>query len=200
MTVRPGVVVVSGHMVDTPDRPQPRFPPERVPRVAGEVQSALERWDVGPGTTLVTGGARGADIVAAEAARARGARLRLVLACRPDDFVKDSVALPGTDWKERFYALLGQADVEVVPARTTRMSTSARTTGSSRPRARSTIDRTPSSCGTVTRATVPAARATSPCGWGAPQPSNASSSSTGPTPESSDPARRVPPFTPARPA
>jgi len=121
MTVQPGagvvtprVVVVSGHMVDTPDRPRPRFPPGQVPRVAGEVQAALERWHVGPGTTLVTGGARGADIVAAEAARARGARLRLVLARPPEDFVKGSVALPGTDWAERFYALLGQADVEVV--------------------------------------------------------------------------------------
>ena len=121
MTVQSGegniaarVIVVSGHMVDTPDRPQPRFPPERVPRVAGEVQAALERWDVGPGTTLVTGGARGADIVAAEAARDHGARLRIVLARQPDDFVKSSVALPGTDWEERFYALLGQADVEVV--------------------------------------------------------------------------------------
>jgi len=101
-------------MVDTSDRPRPRFPPEQVPRVAGEVLAALERWDVGSGTTLVTGGARGADIVAAEAARARGARLRLVLACRPAAFVKDSVALPGTDWQERFYALLEQADVEVV--------------------------------------------------------------------------------------
>jgi hypothetical protein len=35
-------VVVSGHMVDTPDRPLPRFPPEQVPRVAGEVRDALE--------------------------------------------------------------------------------------------------------------------------------------------------------------
>ena len=112
--VTPGVVVVSGHMVDTPDRPRPRFPPKQVPRVAGEVRTALERWNVGPGTTLVTGGARGADIVAAEAALARGARLRLVLARRPDEFVKGSVALPGTDWAERFYALLGLADIEIV--------------------------------------------------------------------------------------
>jgi hypothetical protein len=112
--VTPGVVVVSGHMVDTPDRPRPRFPPEQVPRVAGEVRTALERWNVGPGTTLVTGGARGADIVAAEAALARGARLRLVLARRPEEFVKGSVALPSTDWAERFYALLGLADVEIV--------------------------------------------------------------------------------------
>jgi len=114
MTVRPGVVVVSGHMVDTPDRQRPRFPPEQVPRVVNEVQTALERWNVGHGTTLITGGARGADIVAAEEALARGASLRLVLARRPDDFVKDSVALPGTAWEERFFALLGHATVEIV--------------------------------------------------------------------------------------
>jgi hypothetical protein len=110
----PGVVVVSGHLVDAPDRPQPRFPPEQVPRVAAEVRAALEKWNAGPGTTLVTGGARGADIIAAEAARARGARIRLVLARRPEEFVKGSVALPGTDWAERFDALLDHADVEIV--------------------------------------------------------------------------------------
>src|SRR5689334_15890935 len=93
----PAVVVVSGHLVDTPDRPQPRFPPEQVPRVAADVRAAMEKWNVGPGTTLVTGGARGADIIAAEAALARGARLRIVLARRPDEFIKGSVALPGTD-------------------------------------------------------------------------------------------------------
>jgi hypothetical protein len=114
MAVRPEVVVVSGHMVDKPDRPQPRFPPEQVPRVAEKVSEQLKRWDVGPGTTLVTGGARGADIIAAEVALARGAALRLVLAREPDDFVSSSVALPATDWEERFRALLGHSDVEVV--------------------------------------------------------------------------------------
>jgi hypothetical protein len=114
MAVPPEVVVVSGHMVDAPDRPRPRFPPGQVPRVAAEVRAALERWAVGPGTTLVTGGARGADIVAAEAARARGAALRLVLALPPDEFVARSVALPGTDWERRFRALLAEADVEVI--------------------------------------------------------------------------------------
>jgi PAS domain-containing protein len=114
MTSPPDVVVVSGHMVDTPDRPQPRFPAEQVPRVAEEVRDALARWSVGKGTTLVTGGARGADILAAEEARARGAALRLVLALEPVEFVSRSVALPGTDWEERFRRLLGQAEVEVV--------------------------------------------------------------------------------------
>jgi hypothetical protein len=114
MDARPGVVVVSGHMVDKPDRPRPRFPPEQVPRVAETVRHQLERWDVGPGTTLITGGARGADIIAAEAALARGAAVRLVLAREPDDFVSGSVALPATDWEERFRTLLGRSEVEVV--------------------------------------------------------------------------------------
>ena len=114
MAGQPNVVVVSGHMVDAPDRPEPRFPSEQVPRVTRAVEAALAGWGVGPGTTLVTGGARGADIVAAEAARERGARLRLVLALDADEFVSRSVALPGTDWEQRFYALLTQADVEVV--------------------------------------------------------------------------------------
>jgi len=114
MAVRPDVVVVSGHMVDKPGRWPERFPPRRIPWVAEKVRDQLERWDVGPGTTLVTGGARGADIIAAEAALDRGAALRLVLAREPDDFVSGSVALPATDWEERFRALLGRSDVEVV--------------------------------------------------------------------------------------
>jgi hypothetical protein len=114
MSEPPRVVVVSGHMVDTPDRPQPRFPPSEVPRVAAAVAAALDRWAVGPATTLVTGGARGADILAAEAARERGARVRLVLALPPEEFVAASVALPGTDWTRRFRDLLRDAEVEVV--------------------------------------------------------------------------------------
>jgi hypothetical protein len=109
MPERPQAVVVSGHMVDRPGRPEPRFPPELVQRVAARVRDQLARWDVGPGTTLLAGGARGADIIAAEAALERGARVRLVLAREPDDFVADSVALPDTDWEERFRALVDRA-------------------------------------------------------------------------------------------
>jgi hypothetical protein len=111
---RPTAVVVSGHMIDAPDRPSERFPPREAGRVGSEVEAALDGWAVGPGTTLVTGGARGADIIAAELARARGAALHLVLAFEPDRFVEQSVALPGTDWEQRFRALLPGAELEVV--------------------------------------------------------------------------------------
>lgn len=101
-------------MVDRVGRPHPRFPPEQVPRVDAEVREQLERWRVGPGTTLLTGGARGADIIAAEAALERGAAVHIVLAREPDDFVLDSVKLPQSDWEERFQTLVARADVEVV--------------------------------------------------------------------------------------
>jgi hypothetical protein len=108
------VVVVSGHMVDTPGRAQPRFPPDEVPRVAAEIRAALARIGLGAGGTLVSGGARGADIIAGEEALGRGAAVHLVLAFEPAEFRKGSVALEGSDWDERFDALLTRARSEVV--------------------------------------------------------------------------------------
>ncbi|HET9517847.1 MAG TPA: hypothetical protein VFO77_08990, partial [Actinoplanes sp.] len=60
------VVLVSGHLVDGPERPEPRFPADQVSWVTDRVADVLDLWRVGPGTTLVCGGARGADIIAAE--------------------------------------------------------------------------------------------------------------------------------------
>ena len=109
MSGPPRVVVVSGHMVDAPGRPEPRFPPEQVARVDAEVREALDAWGVDGSTTLITGGARGADLLAAEAARERGAEVRVVLALPPDEFEARSVALDGTDWAERFRSALAGA-------------------------------------------------------------------------------------------
>src|SRR5581483_5790006 len=107
-------VVVSGHMVDAPDRPRPRFPPDQVPRVSAAISAALTGWGMGFGTTLITGAARGADIIAAEAALARSARVRVVLALPREEFERRSVDLPGADWVERFRLVLDQAEVEVI--------------------------------------------------------------------------------------
>ena len=110
------VIAVSGHMVDAPDRPRPRFPAEQVPRVAAEVRSALDAWKVGADTIVVSGGARGADLIVSEQALERGARIRLCLALPPDEFERRSVALPGTEWAARFRRMLEHAEVEVVGA------------------------------------------------------------------------------------
>jgi hypothetical protein len=108
-------VLVSGHLVDDADRPAPRFPQERVDWVTDRVREAFDAWRVGPGTTLISGGARGADIIAAEQAHARGAAIVLCLALPPGEFEQRSVALDGTSWLGRFRSLLGVAEVRVLP-------------------------------------------------------------------------------------
>lgn len=98
-------VVVSGHMVDHPDRPSPRFPPSAESAVTKAIAEVLSGWNVGPGTLLVSGGARGADIIAAEQALQLGAEVWLLVAQPDEEFVPGSVHLPGTDWRDRYFEL-----------------------------------------------------------------------------------------------
>ena len=108
------VVVGSGHMVDAPERREPRFPPDQVARVTAEIGSALDDWGVDEGTTVVTGGANGADIIITEECVRRGARALLCLALPPDEFEKRSVELANSDWIARFRSLLDRAEVRVL--------------------------------------------------------------------------------------
>jgi hypothetical protein len=109
---RPLVVIASGHMIDAPDRPCPRFPEGEVPRVAAAIARTFDEWGVDAGTTLISGGARGADIMAAEAALARGASVIVCLPLQVDDFIKASVRLPGDrSWVERFEAVAERSQV-----------------------------------------------------------------------------------------
>jgi hypothetical protein len=107
-------VVASGHMVDAPDRPRPRFPQREVPRVSAAISAAFDSWNVGAGTTLISGAARGADLIAAEQALERSARVHIVLAMPREEFERRSVDLPGTDWAARFRRVLERAEVEVL--------------------------------------------------------------------------------------
>lgn len=116
METSPAVVLASGHMTDPADTgradaARPRFPADQTPRVTSEIAEAFTRWRVGPSTVVVTGGARGADIIAAEQAMRLGARVVLCLAHPADTFETTSVDLPGTDWSARFRALLRVAEV-----------------------------------------------------------------------------------------
>ena len=99
-------------MVDALDRERPRFPPDQVARVTREVRATLARWDVGPETTVVTQGAR-APTRSLRKKHARGAKVVLCLALPPDEFERESVELPGSDWSKRFRALLEVAEVRL---------------------------------------------------------------------------------------
>jgi hypothetical protein len=96
------VVVVSGHMVDQPGRTSPRFPASAEAAVTKAVRATLGAWDVGPGSLLISGGARGADIIGAEQALDLGAEVWLLIALPDDEFIAASVALAHSDWERRY--------------------------------------------------------------------------------------------------
>jgi predicted acylesterase/phospholipase RssA len=112
------LLFVSGHRTDETGRPRPRFPEDRVATIQRRIAGWLTARNVDPSWTLLTGGTRGADLIAAEEALRLGASVRLCLALEPDEFVQHSV-LGGTrdaEWEQRFRYVLGHATAEVVPA------------------------------------------------------------------------------------
>jgi hypothetical protein len=110
-------IVFTGHMVDAPDRPVPRFPPRLVGAAAREIEGALAALDAGPGDVAFTQGAAGGDVLFAEACLARRVPLQLLLPLDEDEFVARSL-VPVTDgdaWQARFrdvVARLGAAPRE----------------------------------------------------------------------------------------
>ena len=106
------VIVSSGHMIDLPDRPTPRFPPSKENSVRQHLARQLDSWSIGSSDRAICGGARGSDILFAELCVERGARIRLLIALPEEEFLKQSVALPGSNWEERYLALRRHPQVE----------------------------------------------------------------------------------------
>ena len=90
------IVVSSGHMIDLPDRPNPRFPPVKEGVVRARLAQQLESWGIGANDVAICGGARGSDILFAELCLERGAHVRLFIALPEEEFLKESVRLPGS--------------------------------------------------------------------------------------------------------
>ena len=110
------VVLASGHMTDSAGRSAARFPETSVGRVRKEIARQLQRWNVGADDVLICGGARGADLIAAEEGLALGASIRLCLALPHEEFLSRSVELAGTDWLERFESVESRSDVRQLDA------------------------------------------------------------------------------------
>ena len=108
-------VLFSGHMIDAPGREKPRFPPDKEPVAAGAIASALADLDVGAGDLSICGGACGGDLLFAEAALARGARLELYIPFEEPTFLEKSVDFAGGDWRARFFAAKASAVLHVAP-------------------------------------------------------------------------------------
>ncbi|WP_418646958.1 hypothetical protein ACNQFN_15845 [Thauera butanivorans] len=109
------VFLFSGHMIDAPDRPSPRFPPDKEGAAAREIAAALDRHHAGPGDLALAQAAAGGDLLFLEACRRRGVRCQILLPFDEPQFIQRSI-LPSADgaaWAQRYLAL--KAELAVAP-------------------------------------------------------------------------------------
>lgn len=101
-------LVFTGHMIDAPGRPAPRFPPRLEQRAAEAIRSHVLAARTAANGSLVgiASGARGGDILFHEICRAEGIPTWFVLPFAPKAFVERSVrGVRSGRWVSRFWQL-----------------------------------------------------------------------------------------------
>jgi hypothetical protein len=102
------VIVFSGHRIDAPDRPVPRFPDARADQARSMIRTAVEQEIAqadGASVEGIAGGASGGDIIFHEVCAELGIPTSLLLAMPPKAFAARSVADADSNWMERFRSL-----------------------------------------------------------------------------------------------
>lgn len=100
------VFLFSGHMIDAPDRREPRFPAAEETVAARAISDTLDSLGAGREDLALSSGACGGDILFAEACLQRGMRLELRLPFGINTFLEKSVNFAGQGWRSRFYAIM----------------------------------------------------------------------------------------------
>jgi hypothetical protein len=105
------VALFSGHMIDAPDRCEPRFPPDKEAAAAHRIAQALADIGLGAGDLAFAQAAAGGDLLFLEAALARGARLQILLPFDEAAFITGSIApsINGAHWQQRYAAVKAAA-------------------------------------------------------------------------------------------
>ena len=112
----PHVILFTGHRIDDPGRPKPRFPQSLEDAARAAIERALDAAAAKHGTNLlgISGAASGGDILFLEACERRGIPVKIYLALPPDLYVARSVAPSKGDWTDRFYGLTGRHEPRIL--------------------------------------------------------------------------------------
>jgi tetratricopeptide (TPR) repeat protein len=107
------VVVFNGHRTDDPDRPQPRLPESAAAAAGAAIRAQLDAWEIRSGMAVlaICGGARGGDLLFAEACRDLGADVRLLLPLPEEEFLTRWVG--SEEWRARYFSLKAHANCRV---------------------------------------------------------------------------------------
>jgi hypothetical protein len=113
-------LLFTGHMIDKPDRPHSRFPPDHEGVARGRVSTAISSFisdcaarEPDPQIIGFASAARGGDILFHEESRRLSLRTVIVLPFSPEQFVKSSVEIsPDDQWTSRFWNLWNKTSSE----------------------------------------------------------------------------------------
>lgn len=110
------VLLFTGHMIDAPDRREPRFPPEKVEIAKQKIAEAVaaEQQIAGGIAYGIAGCASGGDILFHQVCEAMNIPTRIFLALPREDYIRASVAPAGAQWIEEFNRLLRSRPVRVL--------------------------------------------------------------------------------------
>ncbi len=100
-------ILFSGHMMDGPNRAEPRFPPTKEAAALEKIEAALAELDAGEQDIAFAQAAAGGDLLFLEACQRRGVRCQVLLPFAEPIFLQKSV-LPSCDgerWRDRYYAM-----------------------------------------------------------------------------------------------
>jgi tetratricopeptide (TPR) repeat protein len=105
------VVLFSGHLVDKPARPEPRFPEAKADTAGARIAQELDELGATAGDLGISQAGCGGDLLFAHACLARGMRLEIYLPQREPEFLRDSVSYAADRWQDRFDELKNRPDV-----------------------------------------------------------------------------------------
>lgn len=115
------VFLFTGHMIDAPNRPSPRFPSRLAPRATRALSELLTSLSIGPHDAALAQAANGGDIIFLEACLERGARCQVLLPYDEQTFLRHSVVrdLPdGAAWAGRYQSIKARLSVPMLEAPT----------------------------------------------------------------------------------
>ena len=100
-------ILFSGHMMDAPDRPQPRFPAAMEAAATERIGAALDALGAGAEDIAYCQAAAGGDLLFLEAALQRQVRCQVLLPFDEATFLQRSVltSVHGEQWRDRYYAM-----------------------------------------------------------------------------------------------
>ena len=96
------VFLFSGHMIDAPTRPTPRFPAAKELIAAQRIAEALEKLVAGPEDLALTQGACGGDLLFTEACQKRGVPVQWLQPFDEPTFIQKSVVCHSETWRDRY--------------------------------------------------------------------------------------------------